>query len=281
MPKNKILVFLFIVVFLLIFSAQADTAKPHRIRLSEDITITQIDKGAYLVIHRAPYPCNSLLVKLSDKDFLWCDTPCEPAATKTVYEWICKNFGEPNLIEINTGFHEDNLGGNEFLLEKSIPVYGSDATAKIINERGLQEKERILEFYKKGGDTRRYELYKKMTFQPPSRLFEIAKGLTLDIAGEKIEVYFPGPSHTSDNVVVYFHSRKILFGGCMIKALAAKNAGYTEDADMQQWPDSVEKVLQKYGSAEIVVPGHGDYGDISLVKYTIELLRRVNSEKTE
>jgi metallo-beta-lactamase class B len=47
---------------------------------------------------------------------------------------------------------------------------------------------------------------------------------------------------------------------------------------MQKWPRSVEKVLDKYKDAKIVVPGHGDYGDTGLIKHTIELLDRVNAQ---
>ena len=45
------------------------------------------------------------------------------------------SFGEVNLIGINTGFHVDNLGGNEFLLSRGIAVYGSNLTAKLIAKR--------------------------------------------------------------------------------------------------------------------------------------------------
>ena len=51
-------------------------------------------------------------------------------------DWIKNNFGEVNLVAINTGFHVDNLGGNEFLLSRGIAVYGSNLTAKLIAERG-------------------------------------------------------------------------------------------------------------------------------------------------
>jgi metallo-beta-lactamase class B len=78
-------------------------------------------------------------------------------------------------------------------------------------------------------------------------------------------------------VIVYFPKRKILFGGCMIKSLDSKDAGYTADADMQKWPRSVERVLAKYKDAKIIVPGHGNWGGIQLVKHTIQLLDKETS----
>jgi glyoxylase-like metal-dependent hydrolase (beta-lactamase superfamily II) len=251
--------------------------------IGDSITITRIDEVAYLVVHQVPFgrvrvSCNSLLVRVSDANFVWCGTPCEPASTNLVYEWTIKNFGDVNLIEINTGFHNDNLGGNEFLLSKGVAVYGSDVTAKLILERGPEEKEKIIKSFAETDNTPYYQACRKMTFMPPNHTFELSKGLKLEFSKETVEVYYPGPSHTIDNTVVYFHNRRILFGGCMVKALDSKDAGYTADADMQKWPRSVEKVLARYKDAKIVVPGHGNYGDTGLLKHTIELLDKVNNQ---
>jgi metallo-beta-lactamase class B len=64
----------------------------------------------------------------------------------------------------------------------------------------------------------------------------------------------------------------------MIKSLDSKDAGYSADADMRKWPRSVEKVLAQYKDAKFVVPGHGNYGDTGLIKYTIELLDKINKQ---
>jgi len=255
------------------------------VELSKDLAVTEVAEGAYLVVDWIPYkrsrvPCNSLLVMAEPNNVIWCDTPCEPYSTKTVYEWIQETFNEPNLIEINTGFHFDNLGGNEFLLRQGVPVYGSDVTVKLIMERGPEEKKKIIKSFAETDNTPYHQSCRRMTFMPPNRIFDINEGLHLKGGDEYIDVYYPGRSHTIDNVVVYFPKRKILFGGCMIKSLDSKDAGFTGDADMQQWPRSVEKLLSGYPDAQIVVPGHGTCGDMKLVRYTIELLDGIN-EKAE
>ena len=86
-----------------------------------------------------------------------------------------------------------------------------------------------------------------------------------------MEVHFQGASHTLDNVVVYFKSRRILYGGCMIKARNARSLGFTGDADMTAWPESAHKALKCYPEARIVVPGHGTWGDLELIRHTTEL----------
>ena len=40
---------------------------------------------------------------------------------------------------------------------------------------------------------------------------------------------------------------------------------------MKDWPASIQKVINKYPNIETVVPGHGQVGDINLLKHTEQL----------
>jgi metallo-beta-lactamase class B len=252
-----------------------------RIVLNEDLSITEIEKDVFVINHSFPWSSNSLLVLTSKSDCVLVNTLCDNQGTKLLIDWIKNNFGEVNLVAINTGFHVDNLGGNEYLLSRDIAVYGSNLTAKLVAERGQTEKNRLLEGFKSLENKKYYDAYKGLTFVPPNHIFDINEGLHLKIGDEDVNVFYPGPSHTIDNVVVYFSKRKILFGGCMIKSLDSKDAGNTADADMKQWPRSVEKIQEKYKDAKIVVPGHGNYGDTALIKHTIELLDSINAKSAK
>jgi metallo-beta-lactamase class B len=141
-----------------------------------------------------------------------------------------------------------------------------------VKERGEHSRAQILEWLKAPQYTRFYEVHQQLEFKVPDHVFNIHDGLQLSIGNEQIEVFFPGPSHSPDNVVVYFPTRRVLFGGCMIKSLESKNLGFTGDADLAEWPKSVRKVLEKYKDSKIVVPGHGECGDIRLLHHTLQLL---------
>ncbi|MGA2679567.1 MAG: subclass B1 metallo-beta-lactamase [Sedimentisphaerales bacterium] len=280
MTGNKLLRALFLVL-LVLPTASGATANEKRIALSENLSVTEIEKDVFIVTHSIPWASNSLLIRASNSDCILVNTLCDNQGARTLVDWMKNSFGEVNLVAINTGFHVDNLGGNEFLLNRGISVYGSNMTAKLIAERGQAEKSWLLEELKSPENKKYYDVYKNLTFVPPNHIFDINEGLHLKIGDEDVNVFYPGPSHTIDNVVVYFPKRKILFGGCMIKSLNSKDAGYTADADMQKWPRSVEKVLDKYKDARIVVPGHGDYGNTGLIKHTIELLDRANAQSAK
>jgi metallo-beta-lactamase class B len=256
-------------------------ADEKRFVLSKDLSVTEIEKDTFVITHSFPWSSNSLLVRVSNSDCILVNTLCDNQGARMLVDWIKSSFGEVNLIGINTGFHVDNIGGNEFLLSKGIAIYGSNVTAKLITERGQAEKNRLLEGFKSPENKKYYDAYKNLTFVPPNHIFDINEGLHLKIGDEDVNVSYPGISHTIDNVVVYFPKRKILFGGCMIKSLDSKDAGYTADADMKQWPRSVEKLLSIYKDAKIVVPGHGNYGDTALIKHTIELLDGINAKSAK
>jgi metallo-beta-lactamase class B len=83
--------------------------------------------------------------------------------------------------------------------------------------------------------------------------------------------YF-GEGHTKDNVVGYFPSENILFGGCLIKELKATK-GYLGDANIAQWPNTVERIKEQYPNIKIVIPGHGAIGGSELLDYTIKLFQ--------
>jgi glyoxylase-like metal-dependent hydrolase (beta-lactamase superfamily II) len=257
----------------LLLATTASWAAP-AVVLDEELEIRTIEAGVFLVVHRFPGACNSLIVKCSEKAFVWVDTPCSNEATKQVHQWLSKTHDDPNIIQINTGFHNDNLAGNGYLIAKGIPCYGSDLTPKLIAECWDQTVQKVLPFYERQENKKYRDTLLNQKLVAPNKLYPLAQGLQLKVGTEPVEVHFPGASHTLDNVVVYFKNRRILYGGCMIKARNARNLGFAGDADMTAWPKSARNVLKSYPQARIVVPGHGTWGDLELIRHTVELGER-------
>ena len=99
--------------------------------------------------------------------------------------------------------------------------------------------------------------------------------LLFKLGNKNIDCYYLGAAHTKDNIVVWIPSEKILFCGCMIKEMDAKNPGNMADGDLNEYPKTLEKVLTKFQQAKIVIPGHGAFGGIELIKHTQDLLKRL------
>lgn len=264
------------VVVLLALAGRSAAGEP--IVLDEEVQLQPIEPGIWMVVHRFAGGNNSLLVQCDERRFVWVDTPCTDDATRLVHEWIVRTFADPNLIQINTGFHNDNLGGNGYLLARGVPCYGSDLTVRLIAECWAETVRKVLPYFA-GPENEKYrDILIRQKLVAPNRLYPLADGLILQVGPETVEVHFPGPSHTLDNVVVYFRARRLLFGGCMVKALASRSPGFTGDADMAAWPTSARKLLVRYPDARMVVPGHGRWGDLSLVRHTIELCEQYNAQ---
>ncbi|HOF33492.1 MAG TPA: MBL fold metallo-hydrolase [Spirochaetota bacterium] len=262
------------VLFTLALSAllSANTASKE-IKLSAELIITEIETDVYLVTHSFPWPGNSLIVKTGDRDILWIDTPYTPDAAQNVLAWINQTFGsDASVTEINTGFHIDNLGGNEALLKKEISVYGSDLTCELLKKKSPSTMAKMVEWLKDEKMTKYRNVYASFKFYPPNRVFNINKEQKIKCGDEEAIVYYPGPTHTYDNLVVYLPERKILFGGCMIVAAESNKPGFVEDGNLSAWVVSMDKLSARFKDCRIIIPGHGKAGDGSLIKHTREVV---------
>jgi glyoxylase-like metal-dependent hydrolase (beta-lactamase superfamily II) len=174
------------------------------------------------------------LVVLDNKDAYLIDTPISAKDTEVLVQWIDAQ-GFTAKASISTHFHSDSTGGIAFLNSKSIPTYASKLTNKLLKNKG---------------EAQATHSFTKNPFW---------------LVNKKIEIFYPGAGHTSDNVVVWIAKRKVLFGGCFVKP---EGLGNLSDAVVADWPASAEKLIARYSSATLVVPGHGKIGDVSLLEKT-------------
>lgn len=73
-------------------------------------------------------------------------------------------------------------------------------------------------------------------------------------------------------VAIWLSDYKVIFGGCLIKSMTSEDLGSIDDANLLQWPQSVQQVEDKYSEAEVVIPGHGRTGSVELMEHTLDLL---------
>jgi len=225
-----------------------DGFKPKEIYKSNDLIITQIAEHSYK--HTSfkqtndfgNVPCNGLVVKSNNETIVF-DTPTNNKSSEELITWINETLHCKINAVIPTHFHDDCLGGLKSFDEHNIPSYAFSKTI---------------------------ELAKQNNYVVPKNAFN--DSLVLKVGNESIVVKYFGEGHTKDNVVGYFPGDNILFGGCLIKELNA-GKGYLGDANVKDWPATVERIKVNYPNLKIVVPGHGDYGNTALLDYTIKLFK--------
>lgn len=225
-----------------------ESFKPKKLFKSDFLLITQISKNAFLHVSYAhtndfgKVPCNGLVVRNGEEVIVF-DTPTNDTSSLELIKWIKETLNCKINAVIPTHFHTDCLGGLKAFHDNKIPSYSNSKTVELAGVNN---------------------------YTIPLKGF--TDSITIKLGDENIAVKFYGEGHTKDNVVGYCPKENILFGGCLIKEINATK-GYLGDANLATWSGTVEKIKKDFPSIKIVVPGHGKYGNIELLDYTIGLFK--------
>lgn len=242
------LIFVFTATILSCCNHKNTPFKAIEIYKSNNLVITQIAENSF--IHTSykqtsdfgNVPCNGLIVRNNNETIVF-DTPTNNKSSEELIKWIKNTIHCKVNAIIPTHFHDDCLGGLKAFDDNNIPSYAYYKTIEFAIDNN---------------------------YVAPKNSFR--DSLNLIIGTEKIIVKYFGEGHTEDNVVGYFPSENILFGGCLLKELNA-NKGYLGDANIKEWSNTVERVKKEFPNVNIVVPGHGQYGNSELLDYTIKLFK--------
>lgn len=190
-------------------------------------------------------PCNGLVVRNGQQALIF-DTPTDDQSAKELIRLVQDSLLCKIMTVVPTHFHSDCLGGLKAFHEAGIPSIANELTLELAKNSGV-------EIPKNG----------------------FRDSLILEIGRGKVVIKFLGQGHTRDNVVGYFPSEDVLFGGCLVKELDASK-GYLGDANVDEWSATVKKVKKEFPRVKRVVPGHGEAGDSSLLDYTQKLFTKQN-----
>lgn len=240
--KIKIFCLLFIVCF--VFACSPKLANP--VILSKDLKIIAIKKNvfvhqSYLTHIKYGRFSSNGLIYIQGNEAIVFDTPTTDTLSNQLIDWITKVKKSKIKAVVINHFHVDCLGGLSAFHQSSIPSYANHKTIEL-----CKQNETVI----------------------PQNGFE--QLITHSIGGKQVESHYLGEAHTKDNIVSWLKDEKVLFGGCMIKSLSS-GKGNLDDANIAAWSNTVKKVRSKFSDAKIIVPGHGKYGDIQLLDYTIEM----------
>jgi len=184
--------------------------------------------------------CNGLIVRDGHEVAVF-DTPTDDPSSQELIRWVQGDLKCKIVAIVPTHFHSDCLGGLAAFHVAGIPSMANEKTIELATQH-------------------------QMTM--PQKGFSGKSSLL--VGGKEVQLRFFGEGHTRDNVVAYFPTEEVLFGGCLIKEVGATK-GYLGDANVPAWPETVSKILKAYPKVKHVVPGHGATGDAKLLEYTRQL----------
>lgn len=187
-------------------------------------------------------------VIIGENAILICDTLATPVMAQRLIAEIRKVSELPISYVVLSHYHAVRvLGASAYRAEGMHSIIASRGTYEMIVERGAQDMQSEYERFPRLFSN--FESIPGLTW--PTMVFERQLSLWL---GEQLEVLVmhPGGGHTRGDTVVWIPSEKVLFSGDLIEADAAC---YTGDAQLADWPDTLDALLAL--KPEKVVPGRG------------------------
>lgn len=234
---------------IIIIAISCFAASARNLKVSDNIEVRKLSDKAYQYTAWAEIGSwglvgsNGLILKDGNEAFLF-DTPMHESQTKELVDWIKKELKADVTTFVPGHWHRDCVGGLDYLNKTGVETYANIMTNDILKEKGL-----------------------------PTVKHTFSDSINLKLKGMDINCYYLGGGHSTDNIVVWIPSEKILFGGCMLKDCMTNSLGNTEDAaPIQEWIDTVSAVEARFPDAETVIPGHGETGNTDIIKHTRKLL---------
>jgi metallo-beta-lactamase class B len=236
-----------IIIVFIVLSIQQAVLAQDTLRVSPDLLLVKLSENAFVHVSYASLPgygrisANGLIFISGRKAILF-DSPWNDSLTEKLVTFIEGDMRLKVKGFVPNHWHDDCMGGLGYLMNRKIKSYANEKTITIAKEKGLPV---------------------------PDRGFR--DSLMLRIGEEDVLCYFPGAAHSSDNIVVWIPSEKILFPGCICKSTDTQNLGNTADGDPAAYPETVVRIIRKFPDAKTVIPGHGLYGGPELLIHTLSL----------
>jgi len=246
MKKTLLILLLTLLIHLTGLSQQVfDT-----IQISPDLELIKLSENAYLHVSYNTQPkygriSENGLIFINKKSAFLFDTPWTDSLTMILVSYIKDHLGIKIIGFVPNHWHEDCMGGLGYLQSQKIKSYANQLTIDIAKTKRL-----------------------------PIPDIGFRDSLRLSLGDKSIYCYFFGAAHSLDNIVVWIPSERILFPGCMCKSINSEILGNTADGDLNEYPKTIDKVIQKFKSAKIVIPGHGPFGGLDLLLHTRDLTTR-------
>ena len=188
-----------------------------------------------------------------------------PKTAALLHEHILNVTSKPVKEIVNTNYHPDRAGGNEYWKSIGCEIHSTKMTHDLMKS----DWQLIVNWTQRGISD-----YPDVELCLPSDThagdFELQDG--------RVKILYLGPSHTKDGVFVYFPEEKVLYGGCILKSFL----GNLDQADLVEYPKTLKKLKTMNLEISSVISGHGrPIHDSGLIDHYLRLLKRRQNQNIE
>ncbi|WP_333661139.1 BlaB/IND/MUS family subclass B1 metallo-beta-lactamase [Chishuiella changwenlii] len=241
MKINSILKKLFFSCSFLLGSFLLAQEKP---LIIEELTPELYVHTTYNTFKGTKYSANGMYL-ITKKGVVLFDTPWDETQYQPILDSIKKRHNLPVIAVFASHSHEDRSGGFAYYNKLGIPTYATKETNAILKSNNQATSTK-----------------------------EIKLGKTYKIGGEQFVIEYFGEGHTVDNTVVWFPKYRILNGGCLIKSAEAVDLGNVAEANVNAWPNTIDKLMLQHPIIQKVIPGHDNWRLTQHLENTIRLLNK-------
>ena len=216
--------------------------------VNNELKITQLKGDFYIfttykMFGAKKQSANGMYV-VTNEGVIIIDSPWDTCPFQPLLDSIKIRHNTKAIINIATHSHEDRTSGLDFYKQQGIKTFTTKLTDEISkkNER-------------------------------PRAEFLMKKDTVFNIGQYKFQTYFGGEGHTKDNIVIWFEKEKVLYGGCLVKSIDAKDLEYVSEANIKEWSTTIKKVKNKFKNPRYIITGHHNWGSNTTVEYTLKLIK--------
>jgi glyoxylase-like metal-dependent hydrolase (beta-lactamase superfamily II) len=171
---------------------------------------------------------------------------------------------KPVRFIINTHYHEDHTGGNEFF-QKQAPIIAHDNVRKRLEEGGTAGNGASVKFEHKPAAK---DVLPIITFE---------HDVTVHLNGEDIRaLHFPA-GHTDGDSIIYFPKSNVVHMGDDFVTYGFPFIDVDGGGSIDGMIDGVEKAIAQLPADVKVIPGHGPVSSLDDVRIFVKMLKDTRS----
>ena len=202
------------------------------------IKVTHLRGPIYVVEDENIFSENSVFY-VGSRTVTLIGTGWSPAIASLICQKIGTVTAKPVSEVVDTDFNPERAGGNAYWKRNGAQVLSTRLTASLLRQR----------WAKQSVETRaNFPDYPEVPLSLPTRTF--AGDFTLQDG--RVKEFYLGPSHTVDDIFVYFPIEKVLYAGNILK----ERVGNLAQADLPSYVKTLHRLKDLHLPVDYVVAGH-------------------------
>lgn len=228
------------------------------------VTLTHLTGSIYLV-EDSHYAKTNSLIYTGPESVTVIGATHTPETAELLADEIRKVTDKPVSAVINTDYNPEYAGGNAYWKKIGADIVATEMTTTLL----AREWDRVGDF------TRRYfPDYPHVPLVLPT----VTYAGSFDLQEGHIQALYLGPSHTPDDIFVYFPTEKVLYAGSILK----EHLGNLAFADIEEYQRTLIKLKQLHLDIRTIISGHWSaiHGP-ELVDHYLQMLREHAGKKRQ